>query len=188
MTDPQRELGLLRSTAADLDTYIVSDILFWSPTDAGPFQHRYPQLTLGGLLLTQAKLRLLGARLSPAEQTCLSEAEQQIAATRSRWRANWEKKAVREIQTRLNAWARTAQERNADDYPSAALQRVMLELLLADVDQGSVAPSHRARLSTLDTLLSNRFRAGPFVLDADLEPAFPPEAYWFLYGRPVSGD
>lgn len=172
--------------AADLDAYIVSDILYWSLTDGGPFHHRYPQLTLGGLLLTQAKLRHLGARLLPREQTDLAQTERQIADIHSRWLANWKKKAGREIGVRLNAWARTAQERNADDYPGAVLQRVMLELLLTDVSDDPATAPHRTRLATLDTLLRNRFDRGPFALDADLEPAFSPKPYWFLYGRPAS--
>jgi hypothetical protein len=190
VTDAGRELGLLRSMAADLEAFLLSDVVFWSLTDSGSLQHHYPQLTLGGLLLTRAKLGALVSCLSPAGQTELAQIGQRIDAIRSRWRANWEKKAEREIQTRLNAWARTANERNAEDYASAVVPRVMLELLLNDF-AGEPSPKlaqHRARLATLDMLLRGRFRLGDMVMDAGLEQAFPPQNYWYLYGRPASGD
>lgn len=176
--------------AADLEAYLLSDVVFWSLTDSGSFQHHYPQLTLGGLLLTQAKVGALVSSLSPAGQTELAQIDQLIGATRLRWRANWEKKAEREVQTRINHWARTVNERSAEDYHTAVVPRVMLELLLNDFGgkANQKLANHRARLDALDTLLRGRFSPGAMVLGAGLEQAFPPDTYWFLYGRPASGD
>jgi hypothetical protein len=186
MTDAGRELGLLRSIAADLDTYLKSDVVFWSLTDAGSFRHHYPQLTLGGLLLTQARLAALANRLDPAQQTEWAQTRQAIHASRARWRANWLRKAGREIETRVNSWARAVRDLSAAEYPAAVQSRLMLALLLDDVG-GEPVPGleqQQARLATLDTLLRHKLKAGRFALDPDLQPAFPPEPYWFLYGAP----
>jgi hypothetical protein len=186
MTDPARELGLLRAIAADLEAYLKSDIVYWSLTGAGSYRNHYPQLTLGGLLLAQAKLAAVGGALKPQGQTELAQARQEIAGTRARWRANWLRKAEIEARTRVNAWGRTVREMNPADYPAAAQSRLMLELLLADVQDEAAAglAQQRARLATLDTLLRHKFEAGRFIMEDDLQPAFPRDPYWFLYGRP----
>jgi hypothetical protein len=186
MTDANRELGLLRSIAADLESYLKSDIVYQTLTDTGSFRDHYPQLSLGMLLLTRAKLDTLSNRLDPAAQTEMAQVQQAIAGTRSRWRANWVRKAEKESETRLNAWARAVQERSPGDYRSAAQSRLMLSLLLDDV-AGEASPAlarQRARLGTLDSLIRSRLRSNAFALDEDLKATFPRDPYWFLYGAP----
>jgi hypothetical protein len=187
MIDPARDVGLLRSIAADLEAYLKSDIVYWSLTDAGPMRQHYPQLTLGGLLFAQARLRVLASRLDPQQQTELSEVSQQIVATRARWPANWLRKAEREIETRVSAWARAVCEASLADYPAAVQSRLMLGLLLDDLaeETSSALIQQRARLATLDSLLRARFKPGSFALDDDLQPAFPADDFWYLYGQPV---
>jgi hypothetical protein len=187
MTDPLRELGLLRAMAGDLEQYLLSDVVYWTLGGAGSLRDHYPQLSLGSLLLTQARLRAVGAGLQPEAQTELSRLKQQVAGLRQRWRANWVKKAEKEVEVRANAWARAAQERSSADYPGQVQSRLMLGLLLDDL-AGEASPalaSGRSRVAALDALLRNRFAAGPFALDPDLQPAFPRDSYWFLYGRPA---
>ncbi len=188
MSDATRDLGLLRSIAADLEAYLKSDVVYWSLTDSGSIRQHYPQLTLGGLLFAQARLQAMAGRLSPPQHTELAEVSQRIAGIRARWRANWLRKAEREAATRLNAWARAVREPSQGDYPAAVQSRLMLALLLDDAGDES-APGlagARARLSTLDSLLRGRFEPGRFALDDDLQPAFPAEAFWYLYGRPMA--
>ena len=190
MSDPGRELGLLRSIAADLDSFIKSDAVHWSLTNAGSYASHYPQLSLGVLLLTQAKLRALGGRLPPDQQSHLAQAQQAVAALRSRWRANWLRKAEKEVETRLNAWARAVRELNPADYPAAVQSRLMLDLLLEDA-HGEAAPGlhqARARLATLDSLLRAKFKPGVFALDDDLQAAFPGDPFWYLYGKPQGAE
>ncbi len=84
--------------------------------------------------------------------------------------------------------ARAVREPSQGDYPAAMQSRLMLALLLDDAGDES-APGlagARARLSTLDSLLRGRFEPGRFALDDDLQPAFPAEAFWYLYGRPMA--
>jgi hypothetical protein len=186
MSAAGRELGLLRSIAADLEAYLKSDIVFWSLSDAGSFHNHYPQLTLGSLLLALAKLRALGGSLPPEAQTEMAELDRALEATRARWRANWLRKAEKEVETRVNAWARAVREQSPADYPAAVRSRLMLDLLLQDVgDEATPAEAQqRARLATLDSLLRHKFKPGGFDLDDDLQAAFPQEPYWYLYGKP----
>jgi hypothetical protein len=187
MTDPARDVSLVRSIAADLEAYLKSDIVYWSLTDAGPMRQRYPQLTLGSLLFAQARLRVLASRLDPQQQTELAEVSRQVAATRARWPANWLRKAEREIETRVNAWARAVREASLADYPAAVQSRLMLGLLLDDLaeEDSAALTQRRVRLASLDSLLRSRFKPGPFALDDDLQSAFPADKFWYLYGRPM---
>ena len=186
MSDAAHDLGLLHSIAADLETYLKSDIAYWSLTDAGSLRRPYPQLTLGGLLFAQARLRVTASSLDPQQQTGLAETKRQIEATHARWRANWLRKAEKEIELRVNAWARAVRDLNRGDYPAAVQSRLMLGLLLDHVggDASPAVAQQRARLANLDTLLRARFEAGRFALDDDLAPAFPIQDFWYLYGLP----
>jgi len=169
-----------RSGVQELEAYLLSEELFWPLTGS----EALPRLTLGGLLLAEKRLdvRPLPARTRQE----FSGFVEQLKSTRSRWRAAWERKTIREVRPRFVQWRnyleeyRQAPDALAGDYPEQVHARVVLHLLGMELSQ---LPSEYTPLRALDDLLQAYFMPGRFAWDSDLAPAFPPAPYWFLYGK-----
>ena len=69
---------------------------------------------------------------------------------------------------------------NVDRFAYEIRLRVMIELLLPEC--GQVSPSEKDMLVGLDRILRNVLVAGEFIWDEEIQPGFPPDIYWFLYG------
>ena len=183
MSNANPDLSALRAMLADFERYIISDEIFWELSERGPASNRYPKLTLGGLLLI---VQRLGGQADPEIQAALTEQKVLFG----RWRSNVERKALREIKTRLTAWnhfLHDCQENPSqchDYYPTEVLARTYLTLLLNQVETLKDAEDYRRAVAAADNALRNEFKAGPFVWDAALAPQFNATQFWYLYGRP----
>jgi len=189
MHDPEYDLTYLRAAQHELENYLLSDELFWPMgVSASADQPSYPRLTLGNLLLAQARLRALekGGHTTPAQRSELQRLERAIGATQSSWQVAWEGKATREFKSRFHQWANylseveEAPERHGSYYPSEVRWRVLLELLRDQV--GREAPEEVGLLPAADGRLRAVFASGDFVWDQALTAGFPESAYWYLYG------
>jgi hypothetical protein len=163
----------LKAGLEELESYLLSREVYW-PLGSSSL----PQLTLGNLLLSRLRLKVRGL-LSTAEEARLEEQHH-------RWRAAWEKKAQQEFRSRLRLWQNYLEDYSetpsafASDYPQEVRHRAILELLQAEM----AAPLPQAALlQQLDDHLRAVFIPGPFLWEADLQPAFPQETWWYLYGR-----
>ena len=183
---PDSDLAALRAFLADFEAYLKSDVAFWP---MGGRAHM-PALTLGGLLFVRRRLSAHQAQLDPARLTEYTALDREADSLFARWPVNIEKKAVKEISSRLNVWASALDECTdspaacAENYSASITNRVYLAMLFPIVEKVPEAETHRSRLSTLDRRLRNIIISGEFVWDAELAPAFPREEFWFLYGRP----
>ena len=184
------DLAVLVSMAGDFDDFVKSDVVFWQLTDDGPLLNRYPKLTVAGLLFCMHKLHLLPDLLAPAQH---ARCAAQISAVRenfSAWRANIERKAVREFAGRLRSWswfvdeACLEQKAAVRHYAQEAYGRMYLHLLLDLLQNHSTHAALAAQVATCDQRLRSVWAPARFVWDAQLQPAFPAAVYWFLYGVP----
>jgi len=163
-----------------MEAYLLSNELFW-PLSGG---HSLPRLTIGGLLLAGRRLR--ARTTTPAGRDEVNSLEAQLADIRSRWRAAWERKAGREVHSRLGLWQdflaeyQRSPDLHADEYSQEVHERAVLHLL------GNEFPSpldeFRA-LHDLDQILKSHLHPGGFIWEPDLAASFPPDEYWFLYGK-----
>ncbi len=175
MTSPEKDRAYLEAGIPELEDYLLSNELYWPITARG---YDLPRLTIGGLLLAQARLEARRERIEALVA--------QLDAVRSRWRAAWETKAGREVRSRFGLWSnyladyRHNPEEHADAYPQEVRYRVMLQILLAELP---APPAEQESLSQLDGLLRASFSPSGFVWEVDLQPGFPREVYWFLYGK-----
>jgi hypothetical protein len=158
-----------------LEGYLLSKELYWPISARG---YDLPRLTIGGILLAQARLEARGERSGSLAS--------QIDMVRSRWRSAWETKAGREVQARMRLWSnyladyRHNPEGYADAYPHEVRHRVMLQMLLAELH----APvPEQGELSGLDNVLRTHLVDSDFIWEAGLRSVFSREAYWFLYGK-----
>ena len=184
MVSIARDLVYLTVGVEQLETYLLSKELFWPLGSSADDGRALPRLTLGGLLLAQARLETRD--LTVAHQAEYARAVREIDSSRTRWRAAWGRKAARSFPSRLNQWKHYLDE--CQQNPQAHLAfysqevriRVLLHLLEPQLDIPSSA--HLTALAGLDIRLKTCFEPGEFIWDADLQPGFPKDIYWYLYG------
>ena len=175
MTSLEKDRAYLEAGIPEFGDYLLSQELYWPITARG---YNLPRLTIGGILLAQTRLE--------AREERIEKLAAQLDALRSKWRTAWETKAGREFQSRFGLWNnyladyRHSPESHADAYPHEVRYRVMLQLLL---DELSAPPPEREGLFQLDGVLRVSFSSSDFIWEADLQPGFPREVYWFLYGK-----
>ena len=174
----EKDRAYLEAGIPELGDYLLSNELYWPITARG---YDLPRLTIGGLLLAKARLESRGERIEALVA--------QLEAVRSKWQVAWETKAGREVQARMRLWSnyltdyRHNPEGHAYAYSHEVRYRVMLHLLLGEFP---ALPAGYEGLAQLDVLLRANLLPGDFVWEADLQPGFSREVYWFLYGKLIS--
>ena len=175
MNPIEKDKAYLEAGVPELGDYLLSKELYW-PISARGFTP--PRLTIGGLLLAQARLEAHGERIeSPVAQ---------LDGVRTKWRVAWEEKTCREVGARMRLWSNYLADyrhnpyQHADAYPHEVGYRVMLHLLMAELP---ISPAEQAALSQLDETLRTSLIPGDFTWEAGLEAGFPREVYWYLYGK-----
>jgi hypothetical protein len=179
------DLRYLQAGADVLENFLLASEIYWpigvgAPEGEAP----YPQLTLGGLLLAQARATVKA--LSPVEQRQLDQVSERMGEIRRLWRAAWATKASGELRGRLVQWRnfledyRENRQANDDRFRYEVFRRVIIELLLPDAEALTSAESEM--LDSLDGLLKAVLKPAGFIWEAELASAFPKQPYWFLYG------
>ncbi|HEX9027763.1 MAG TPA: hypothetical protein VF823_01230 [Anaerolineales bacterium] len=186
MPSVEYDLRYLRAGVATLEEYLLSNDVFWNlganPPSGEP---AYPQLTLGGILLSQ--MRAHSKRLTPDQSAELVKIDGQIGTARDRWRQAWGKKAAAEFHARVALWRnfiedyRENPKSNADRYAYEVSRRVQLFLLQADAQD--IPSTEVELLSGLDRFLQSVFLSGDFIWDKEMENSFPRSTFWYLYGN-----
>jgi hypothetical protein len=185
MPSVEFEIAYLQAGVPLLESYLLSNDLYrsiGSPAPGG--QSAFPQLTIGSLLLSQARLN--ARRLDERQRSGLAAIDQELYACQYRWRTAWDRKSAQEFSARLKLWGdflgeyRLSPENHSDRYAYEVRRRVMLELLTPFVQ--NQRPAEMELLSGLDTLLTSVLVAGKFIWEPDIAEGFPPERYWYLYG------
>lgn len=168
-----------------LEDYLLSDEVFWplsvNPPAGGP---DYPRLTLGGLLLSRA--RLTAYPKSPPQKEQVDQLISKLELIRSKWRVAWEKKATHSFNVRLRMWRdfieefQNSPQENADRYLYEVRLRTMLKLL--KTEGGGQQQPEVDLLSGLDGYLKSVLVTGAFIWEPELQTEFPANEYWYLYG------
>ncbi len=185
MKSVEYDLRYFTAGLENLEQYLLSDDIFWplgiNPPDNEP---DYPNLTLGWLLVTQA--RLSGRKLSSIDKDKFEKADSELDSYRSKWRVAWEKKANQCYQVRGRMWRDFLEEyqdnpqEHSDRYSYEVRLRAMMELLKADISQQ--AEAEVKFLSGLDGYLKSVLQPGDFIWEQEVQPGFPKDEFWFLYG------
>lgn len=185
----ESDLIFLRAAVPDLRDYILSNELYWTlrPGARMPGGSAVPQLTIGNLLLAQARLAAIEA--TPEENLELANLSRQVQAVREEWLANWGQKAGREFSSRLNLWQQYLRELRGDGRAQSAYfarevrNRAILTLLAAEL-RPEVPAAEKEQLAMLDTILRGLTTSAEFAWEPELARAFPPETFWYLYVQP----
>jgi hypothetical protein len=179
----EQDLEYVRQVVPELERYILSKEVYWPLPNAAKNGSPQNRLNLGELLLREKRLRAdLAHSVNRKDAAGLL---QQIDDLRSRWKSNWENKAVNEFPVQLRLWNNYLQDYFQDpeeyyrDYPREVKRRVILQLLL---QQAPIPQDYQATLYHFDQRLKGKFDHQDFIWDKELMEVFPSIDFWFLYG------
>ena len=186
MASIEYDIHFLREALVSLEGYLLAEDLYWNlSANPPPGEPAYPALSLGGVLLAEARLR--ACHLDPSTYAQFKPLANQIEAIHSRWRTAWEKKGRRSFKSRLTQWAnfleeyRSQPDAHHDRYAYEVRLRLMLDLLAVDLPE---IPSEQEQLLIrLDRILKNYLAGDEFVWEEAYKDGFPRQQYWYLYGR-----
>lgn len=183
------DLDILAAMAAEMDTYLASDVLFWPMQASG-----MPKLTLGGYLMRQERLLAVADELDGAQQALLNTAVSQFNAALSENVVRLETKAHTELEARIRQWSEYLRDLGKDygavsagGYATAVEARTMIKALVDKLQTRPYQLSDRIppQIGLLDSKLRGQFAHGDFVWADEWQAAYPEEIYWWLYGLPV---
>ena len=154
----QKDNQYLSAGVPELENYLLSKELYY------PLSLNLPQLTLGGVLLSLARMGTQAAQFAA-----------QVESIHSKWRAAWDGKSSREVRARSELWVNYLAEYREDPKSGARLYsqnvryRAMLTLLgKAEVDS--------------DAFVKSVFTEGKFVWEEECAQNFPHKTLWYLFG------
>ncbi|MCS6965016.1 hypothetical protein [Thermoflexus sp.] len=185
---PEDELTFIQEGMGIIEDYLASDLVYWP---LRPFSATFPSFSLGGLLESLRRLEALQAQLPPRARSDLELLKARLERVREAQRDRYQQKLERELSSRLDAWAWYLEdyerhpEEAAASYPAQVHIRLKIDLLLEEgerlgLDMGKI----QSRLRALDQTLRRNWTPGPFLWEKALQAAFPPDRFWWLYGRP----
>jgi len=188
MLDAEHEMAYLREAVPLLKDYLLARDAAWQlPGVVGDGRQPYTMLTIGPLLFMLKRLK--ARKLTAYELEELGRFEEQIFQDKIHNENAWKKKAGQDMGSRLRLWQATWDEYQKDQqavmaaYPTSIAQRVMLQLLWEEIEPaGLLAAPMQFTLQYLDVNLRMFFQPGDFIWEKVLQPAFPEETYWYLYG------
>ena len=180
MANKETILQFVQEGAADLEAYLLSDILYWQLHAPAGRQ----MFTLGGMLLGLMQIKALVEASGEAED--LISLQVIIDKVKLEHRSAWEKKACQETAARIRLWKTYLDDyrQNPDDmaayFPREIKWRVIIQLLQKEIPK----PIEQLDLLTLlDTMVKSNWLPGDFIWEPYLVHSMPAGEYWFLYGR-----
>lgn len=190
--DLARDLSQLERMTENLPDYLLGDALY-GPVGGFFSKSTMPQLTLGALLLRRRRLSELRSSLKRRQAARLDAALRLHDQAQAEWTLHYERKLKQEVPSRLKvmrAFFADCSESPRDcasAYPVEALRRtVVQEILLATDEYGYDAGELAETVRQTDVALRRILRASDFIWSAQLEKVYPPDAFWWLYGGPVT--
>ena len=193
--DLDQDLKEAQAMADVLDPYIYEDQLYRRIGGGRVFSSsNMPYMTLGALLLRLRRLRILSDQLPAAGQNQLAEIEARNADIQREWSVHYERKLVSEALSRLDAMRMFFDECDqnpqqcASAYLPEALRRTIVEEVQIKMDELHIASAEvKAKRAEIDHRLRGVVKPAEFIWAEALKPAYSPDRFWWLYGKPQSG-
>ena len=190
--DLERDLTQLERMTENLTDYLLGAALYM-PVGGYFRASTMPQLTLGALLLRRRRLLELRSSLKRSQAARLDAALRLHDTAQADWTVHYEKKLKQEAPARLKlmraffADCRESPRDCAAAYPVEALRRTLVqEILLATDEFGYDGGELAAPVQQTDLALRRFLHAGDFIWSPRLEPVYPRDGFWWLYGSPAA--
>jgi hypothetical protein len=183
----RQDLEILAAMAAEMDSYLKSDVLFWPMANGN-----MPRLTLGGYLMRQHRLLALENLLAEGEKERLDAAVAQFNEALVEKIVRLEQRVHEELEARLRQWAEYLKDLSRESassnayYATAVETRAMIRALVNKLKLPPYQLNERIlqQITMYDGNLRLRWHSGDFVWPEEWQPAYTKGVYWWLYGRP----
>ncbi|MDX1991871.1 MAG: hypothetical protein SF029_05755 [bacterium] len=186
----EQDLKEAEAMAKSLVPYVHEEPLY-GQAGGGGFFSKLPSLTVGALLMRLRRLEAQRDTMTPAQQSRLDAVQTRHSEVLKEWRMHYEKKMLREANSRLDAMGQFFEECNqnprscAGNYGVEASRRTIVqELVLAMQQMGIADDDLQTKLRAVDGKLRRYVQPSDFVWDASLQPYYPQRDFWWLYTRP----
>lgn len=183
----QRDLEILGVMVAEMHAYLMSEATHWT-MEKGDM----PKLTIGGCLMRCQRLPLVREQLGTVGQKRLDIALQAFNKALADNVVRFETRMHQELHARLADWSNYLRHMSSrmmadvDYYASVVDTRVVIQAMIAELQKPAYQFDKRIleEVTVLDNNLKGRWQIGEFVWPTVWQVAYPPETYWWLYGRP----
>lgn len=183
----QWDLKILAAMATEMDAYLKSETLYWQMGYSD-----MPKLTLGGFLLRRHRLLNLAELMNEDEWLVMEKAIAQFNDALSDKIVRTEKRAHEELGVRSRQWGTYLSDvqrhapQAAVNYATAVENRAMISAITAflQTDPFQLEAHVLGNTEALDKALHNHWQPGEFIWPEEWQTAYPPDEFWWLYGRP----
>ena len=183
----QRDLEIYAEMVAEMEAYLLSEATRWKMKKGD-----MPKLTVGGCLMRHHRLPVVRTQLGIAAQKRLEITQQSFTQALADNVVGFEKKMHQELHARLSDWSsylRHMVSRMVADvayFTSVVDTRVVVEAMIDELQKPVYHFDQQIleQVTALDNNLQVRWQIDEFVWPAVWQPCYPPEKYWWLYGRP----
>jgi len=185
-----RDLEEAKALADNLLPYVYGEELYGS-VDGMFGSASMPSLTIGALLLRLRRLHALEASLTDTQKALLASIDAQNESVHKEWTLHYNNKLLTEANSRLKVIERyfndcTEDPRScANNYLPEALRRTIVEDILAALERYNAStPELERAAKSVDSGLRRFVQPAEFIWAKELQPAYPQDAYWWLYAQP----
>jgi hypothetical protein len=184
---PRTDLNALSLMVKSLKTFIYEDEIYGSIGFVGPI------LSIGSILFYIHRFDGMNDSLARVDQRLFSDCKTSFLATCSESKLHYLDKVSREIQSRLRQLEQYVQDiaydgsMMVDNYRPEAMRRtVLLHLVEQQMIPKRTDSLLEEHMQLVDRQLRGLLPTEPqeFLWNRALQPLYPPEVYWWLYGLP----
>lgn len=194
--DLAKDLREASAMGENFSDYIREKELYGNVGHGGFFSSgSMPRLTVGVFAMRLRRLRLLEEQLLPNQLSELEQAEEHFEQVQTEWRVHFEKKIVREANSRLDAMreyfreCRESARMCASAYPAEAQRRTIIQEVLYLVEAHGLDDDELVRkIKDRDGNLRGIVEPTDFLWAEVLKPVYPQDGFWWLYHAPPEID
>lgn len=189
LSDDLREA---ESMVSGLSDYVRGDDLY---AQTGGMFSNNPALTVGALLMRLRRLDALRDSMNDAQRKKLDSLQDTHQQVRDEWAMHYEKKLIREANSRIDAMKRFFEECAdslklcANVYGPEMLRRTIVQEVQREMQSLGVEDTDTTRkIQQADGKLRGYLSSAGFQWADELEPVYPESEFWWLYKRPQPDD
>lgn len=187
--DPDENLAVVSIMAAELHSLLLNDAIFRTIMVEGPSGRKKMLISCGGLLARLHRLQHQREQITLGQRLVLDTAQLRTDETIRDLQPAFQTILQREAKARLDEFGQFLDEGEQDrayffdEYSIEMRNRQRLEEIIKELGDDLDKEVAQA-LAELDKQMRTLCRSAAFIWEAELEPIYPADRYWYLYLEP----